>query len=652
MSIDDLADDDLPGDHALLIQDLLRQSARWLLADPDPHRFINRLVQEGPQRFAALLDGEHGLVQAEERVQQEQFFRSFGWAIASSMPLPEHGFAPRKLPLPGRNEACICGSQRKFKHCCASVFSHLPEFEPAGLGAVMLTEMPRARWPGLPAARVPPRMVLEAAALLSDEGQDRPACALLEPWAKQAAPWPGSQAPLFDLLCDLYLDLGHPRKRERLARDMVAKGDAVVQATGWRRLAMMAADANDQAAADDAFARAQRLCPDEPDLALLEVTLLLGRDEPERASERASFHARRLSRLPHAEALGDEIAMLEKLARGEFPHMADGFDDDDDVPGRPPRGGDLMDVLEPDSPFNALRRWADTLPPPQLRLQLNRATATDLGALAPATALAAPLGRWRKAFKLQMPTVTWGQLDADALQVFVDERWSALLRREPGLADCFEVLDGLVHVLDLVPLGLAAGLQATLLQRALALWSALRQSHPAARCEWVHLDNRPALRLLARRVELDTSPCADESFEWLQALVEVLNPHDNHGFRERLAAVYLRRGQPAQALALCERYPGDFVGMQLLHVRALLALQRLGDAAQAFQAALAANKHVAGLLQASRAPRPLREPSYAVGSVEQAKLAVGAQHDLWREPAVRRWLQARLQGGPHDGLFD
>jgi tetratricopeptide (TPR) repeat protein len=650
---------DLSSDQESLIEDLMRVAARWLLADADPHRFINRLAQAGPRLFGDLFTAPPGLAKGEAAVAQAQFFRSFGWAIASAMPLPANGFAPRKLPLPGRNEACICGSLKKFKHCCAPVFEHLPAFETEGLGVVMLAELPRKQWASLPATGVPPRMVTEAAAMLCDSGDEKLACALLEPWAKLPAPWPAARMPLLDLLCDVYLDLGHPRKRQKLALAMVEHGDVPVQSAGWRRLSMMAADAGDADASHHAFERAQRLTPDEPDVALLEVTTLLGSGQHERAAERASFHAKRLSRLPHAAALADEIAMFEKLGRGEFPPLPE-FDDDemDGDDGSTGSGGargaagrSMVGVLEPDSPFNELRRWAEALPPPRLRLRFDGATPTDMGALAPAAALLAPLARWQKAFGWQAPTMAWETAGPEALDVFADERWSALLQRDPRLADCFEVLDGLMLVLDLVPLGLAAGLQAILMQRALALWAELRQQRPQARCEWAYLGNRPALRLLARRVELDTTPQADESFDWLQALVEVLNPHDNHGLRERLAAVYLRRGQATQALALCGRYPDDFVGMQLLHVRALLALQRLDEAAAMLNTALAANPHVRALLLARRAPRDPGVPSYAVGSLEQAKVAVGLQHDLWRDAPVRHWLQAQLSGAPGQGLF-
>lgn len=118
---------------------------------------------------------------------------------------------------------------------------------------------------------------------------------------------------------DDHLDEGHPPKRRKLAQAMVDKAEVSVQSAGWRRLSMMAADAGDTDDARLAFENAQRLTSDEPDVALLEVTTLLGTGQRERAAGRAAFHARRLARLPHAAALGHDIGMLQAFGRGEFP---------------------------------------------------------------------------------------------------------------------------------------------------------------------------------------------------------------------------------------------------------------------------------------------------------------------------------------------
>ncbi len=617
------------------INELLRACARMLLDDDDVARFLDRLAFAGPIQYQELFD-DHGEAELEH---QARFFRSFGWSVAANMPLPAHGFRPRKLVPPGRNEPCLCGSGAKFKQCCGPGFERLPPLEPEGLAALVIDEMPRKAWATLPGTRVAPRMVGAAAVAMLDDQRAADACKLLEPWAALPPPWPAARADLLDLLLDVYLELGKPRKRKQLAQAMVAHGDPLVQSIGWQRLAMIAADKGDAGASQAAFERAMRLTPNDPRVAVLEVTLLWGRREPERARERAAFHARRLARLPPDVDLQGSIDALERMARGEMP-LPPGLDGADEVPF--------------ELPFGALTAWAEKWPAPALRLDLAAATAADLAALRPDARLAAALQAWRQAFAWQAPRMAWEQVDAHALQVFEDTRWLPLLRGKPMLADSFEVLDGLLLALDLVPPALVSELRARLLYRALELWTLLRERFPRARCEWAHLDNRPALRLLARRIELDASPRAEHSFDWLQAMVETLNPHDNHGFRERLAAVYLRRGQHAQALALCERYPDDFVGLQLLHTRALLAAQRLPQAAAQLQIALATNAHVLPLLLSPRKPREPNVSSYSVGSPEQARLAVAAQHDLWgKDKAVRAWLQAAAADGPASpSLFD
>jgi hypothetical protein len=79
----------------------------------------------------------------------------------------------------------------------------------------------------------------------------------------------------------------------------------------------------------------------------------------------------------------------------------------------------------------------------------------------------------------------------------------------------------------------------------------------------------------------------------------------------------------------------------------LLDLQRLPEAAAAYAGALAANPHVAALLRAARAPRMPEVDGFRVGSPEEARIAVANQHDLWRDKALRQWLEERA--GPPAG---
>lgn len=618
---------------------LLRLSAQWLLAWPDVDRYLRHLAEHGASLFAAAVTDDPAEVQAAPankvlRADAPSFFRSLGWTIAGTMPLPALGWRPHRLVPPGRNEPCLCGSGRKFKHCCQRLIEQGPRLDPLYLGALVVQALPRSAWPALPTSAVHPDMVASAAHDLMEQDRPREALRLLEPWGKAPAPWPHARVELLDLLADLYLDLGHPRKRKTLAQAMVDRGDAEVQSLGWQRLSMMAADRGDTAEARSAFERAQRLTPDDPRVALLEVTTLLGTGDLDRTHERAAFHARRLARLPQAADLGPQIEGLQAIARGEMDHLARGGDDEDDM-GEGDAPFDVPAALT--NVFDELEAWVERQPPARLRLDLSHASPQDLGELCPDRSLHKPLQAWRAAFEPDRD-------GDDGLQALTPARWQPLLQRTPALLDSFEVLDDLVGALYAVPMGLAAGLQLALLSRAMDVWTLLRERFPAARCEWGWLDNRPALRLLVEYLDLDPTPSAERSFEWLRALVEVLNPRDNHGLRERLGAVLLRRSDAAAALALADRYPDDFVGIELIRTRALLALQRLPEAAAAYAGALRANAHVAKLLQARRAPRAPRVDAVALGSIEQARQVVSAQHDLWRDRAVQGWLKSQGQG--------
>lgn len=642
-------DDGDDGDDPIL--DLLATCAQWLVSNPDPQAFIVRMAQEGPSRFAALLEQEMpedfaGTVRpaAGQTSAAGQFFRAFAWSIASAMPLPGNDFRPRKLPAPGRNDPCVCGSGAKFKNCCSGFFAHLPPLDPELLGALVVRALPAGSWAGLPHQHVTPAMVATAGQMLCDEGRDEDALLLMEPWAKLPPPWPDSRADLLDLLGDLYLDMGLQAEREQLAHNMVKHGGEAMQSMGWQRLCLMATDAGDEAGARQAFEAAQRLTPNEPRVALLEVTSLLGQGHAQRARERAAFHVKRLSRLPDAFAIAGQIEALQELAESDSELSQ--------------RASSLLSVDGAPHFVAALERWLEALPPPKLRLTLPAAPCADLGQLQPTAAAREALRLWHTAFEFTSPRMAWEAVDDDALDALAGDDWLPVLRQHPLLADCFDVLDGLLLALGVLPTPQVAHLQTLLLERALQLWLLLRERHPRARCEWGHLGNRPALRLLALRIDLDRSLRADEAYPWLSHLVAVLNPNDNHGLRERLAAVYLRRAETQMALELCERYPEDALGMTLLHARALLALGRLDEAAVRLDEALACNEHARKLLQASRAPRVPDMPTYRVGSLEEARLALQPQFDLWRSnPAVWKWLQQRLAGpqaagGDTGRLFD
>lgn len=619
----------------------------WIAGGLDDTAFLDRMAQDGPLLFASVLDAHKPppMTAAQRQADSAKLFRLLGWSLLDNAPRPANGFRPQRRPLPGRNEPCLCGSGEKFKRCCAGLVAGMPSFDPDLLGALIVGELPAAAQAALATQRVPPQVVLGAAEMMLDDDRAGHARRLLEPWSELPAPWTDDRADLLDRLGDTYLDLGLPRKRKRLANDMVVKGGPAVQSKGWQRLSLLAADAGDDKGAQQAFRNAQRLQPDDPNVALLEVTTLMGAGQHDTARERASFHIRRLKRLPPSDGLAHAIEVLEELTQPDSPLVRRVMDEGGMMPSAA-----LMDFTD----------WLASLPAPKLRIELPDAAVADLEALRPNATLQRALPRWRKVFDVELPTMAWddgGDDIADDLVRMLDTaQWLPLLKNTPVLADSFEVLDGLVLLLQQLPLDQSARACATVLQRALDLWQLIIKAQPGARCEWGWMENRPALRLLVESVTLDSDARAERSFDNLRHLVEVLNPHDNHGLRERLMAVYLRRGDTAAAAALAARYPDDRVGMMLLTARTRLAEGAFEPAAALVQSAVKKNPHLQKTLLAARAPRLPNVPSYALGSAEEARIVVANQFDLWRsDPAVRLWLKKALDGPiglAAPGLFD
>lgn len=595
---------------------LLHDSASKLVRDATPGPFLDWIARFGPARALGMLPPDsRGPAHAADAA---RLMRLFGHLIYGTLPLPQHQFQPKKLPLPGRNDPCLCGSLAKFKQCCEPMVPALPKLPPEMAMPHVLDAMGKAAWQTLPALKVPPRLIEAAASVFRDEHRAKDAVALLEPWAAAPGRYSAAWAGLLDLLGDLYADLGKPRKRKALAEAMIERGEPAVQSKGWQRLCLMRTDAGRHDDARQAFANAQRLTPDDPAITLLEISMLLGFGEGERASERALFQIRRLGRMNDGGRFNDLIEALRDLGA---------------------RGQDYLEEVqlshEPD--LHRLDAWAAALPPPQLRLDLNQCRDDDFGELRPLPALAKLLRRWQQVFDVEAPALVALQgAQGDPWRGF--DSWMALLEQEPHLGDSFEVLDGLLLALEKHPSGAAAAVMRRLVTRGLALWAALRERHPRARSEWAVWPNRPAMRILAQHIAGDHTPTAEHSFDALRYLVEVLNPNDNHGFRARLAPVLLRRGLFADALALAARYPDDMDEMALARVLALWHEGQRGAATALLAETLGANNKLAKVMRSRVPPKPRRAEFVTVGSLQEAQLAYAEQFDLWQAAELRELI--------------
>lgn len=599
---------------------LLHVSANRLVADASPGPFLDWIARSGPILGRGLFSSD--VPDAPNSPNAARLMRVFGHAIYAAMPLPQHRFQPRKLPLPGRNDPCLCGSLRKFKQCCADSLPAMPALAPEMAMPHVLLALGKSAWKTLPAQQVPSHLIEAAAVQFNEQGGMKQTLALLEPWAAHEGRYPDAWAGLLDLLGDTYAELHKPRKRRALAQAMIDRGAPAVQSKGWQRLCLMETDAGRPSQAQQALSNAQRLAPDDPAIALLELSMLLGFGQEEQARERSRFHAQRLQRANTAGRHDDLIAAVREMGERGRGYMADV-------------------EMRRDDRLARLDAFFAALPAPRLQIDPKRCSPEQLE-LVDARALEPALNRWRACMVVETPTLA--ALGGDGPDVWASfAQWVAVLEEEPALADAFEVLDDVVLALRQIGSHAARAVADRLVGRAMQLWAVLDQRFRDARCEWMDWTNRPALRLLVHHITADDSPDAAHTVDALRRLVMVRNPHDNHGLRTRLAVVLLRRGEHEEALALCERYPDDFDAMKLAHVLALWHLGPRGDATSLLAATVHANPVLAKVMRSRKCPKASGRTFIAFGSVEEAQIAYAEQFELWQAPELRSMLDGVLR---------
>lgn len=558
-----------------------------------------------------------------DEVARRQLLHSLGRLLWSRMPLPDNHFRPRPLPKPERNAPCPCGSQRRYKHCCAHAESMPNPFEDVSLLKYVLAQYPRKQLRTLPLAGLDLDELAYIGHEWCGEGRAADAEALLEPIFESIDRLDARAEPAFDALADCYDALGRTGKKSRLIERVGAARDPTLRSAALHRRIAILADQGKRSEAWQRFAEAQRHEPDNPSLAALEITMLLGEGNFERLRERARFWIARLARDRQYDH-DDLIAWLRKLA-------------DDPVES----------VLEMESArrpgLAALRRMIDAWPNIECHYAVEQ-TSAGLR-LEPSTALQALEAQWYERADADEPElVELSSGDAESLERAAPG--IAWLRDHPLAFQSFVVLDTLARVLR--DANLMAGEHAQLepiLERGCALVRlALERGEPAGLpLPWVILDNRPALRLIAALFYLrQDQQRFDEARDIARWMVFALNPNDNHGLREDLSRLCLAAGDAAAALEVCDRYPDDMLlGTRLDRVLALFILQRRDEAETALREVTARFVHALPILLAAAPREPRHERSYvAIGSKDQAREYRASHRDLWEAAGALEWARS------------
>lgn len=624
-------DTTLPPDFELQLEALLSLAGRQAVSNPSPEAFTQWFKSAVPAVMPALLQQippEPGEI--------DRFLRFAALNLLADLPMPGHSLQAVGQPKQGRNDHCACGSSQKYKHCCGAI-SMPPLFGNLNLLRYVLNAHPKSRLGEVAASNASIDAVADTSRQWLEAGDAVRVSALLEPYFKGAVPLTIRLAPLFNLLMDTWLALGHSTKRERLIDAILKRGDRPLKSDALQRRTTMLADRGDYAGAWLSFKQASELNPNDPALSFLEVTTLLSEGRVDDAQSRAQWWAAFLVKQRDPQ-LADLVARLRDIAKD-------------------PHAGMMGVATSANVELQRLHELFLSAPAPKVRHRLDlfmeedehRAIHAVASELVPDADLAKLEKRWQKIFPQAKPNLTVLQNGVEEVWDNASE-WLDLLKKHPQLWFSFDVLDDLVMAVDTVPwAGVEQRLLVPMAERAaeqLRITIESRSSGPVE-CPWGVLSNRPILRPIAHLAYLCKEAGNWQRFmELAHWLVFEINPNDNHGFRDDVSCAFVRFERWTDVLAINDRYPDDM--QPALSLNALLATIVLGDIPKAQKMIKLAKKDhpVAVKMLLEVAPKPVKPDSeygIAVGGKYEAWLYVSKMREFWDRHKALNWARELLK---------
>lgn len=213
------------------------------------------------------------------------------YELWNATPIPENHFRPRKMPRPERNAPCPCGSGRKYKQCCGAVDTPPLDLAPDDMLMRVIEQLPSDRLEERVARGAPPPVLCKIAERWFGEGRHDELVRLLEPLFADPARLDGLVAQAASLLMNTYAHLERTGDRDALIERLKTSPDRELRSLALQREASVLADRDEFPAAWRAFREAQRLDPQDPTFAHLEVLLLMAEGRKEEARSRANIWA-------------------------------------------------------------------------------------------------------------------------------------------------------------------------------------------------------------------------------------------------------------------------------------------------------------------------------------------------------------------------
>ncbi|WP_456376985.1 SEC-C metal-binding domain-containing protein [Thiolapillus sp.] len=554
----------------------------------------------------------------------EEMIRQFGRLFARNMwnitPLPRKNFQPDPLPAPGRNSPCPCGSGRKFKRCCQPAYTELPSLDTTGIWPVALDVMSdEMREKAVQSKHLPVEML----AMLADEHlqEDKPkkGLKLLEPLFDSTPPGNDERYDFaLNTLCNIYDHLNYNKKKMRLLLRIINDMErSPLRSGAWQRLAAIKMDEGDNASAWQALQHAQRDDPGNPYTGVLEMQLLIAEGRTEEARNRAMFWQKQLHRYDADSELVDFFADIARDPHQAFMQATAPLTAEADqrlqnwieqVANRPLPEYSL-NIYTPDADFGAdddeyqeqgieqTRQQLQKLGIPtesidELLNQIPGLPGTDgeqatpdqptSASLVTPNAIAQLEMEWMEVYPSDKPfsiaEVSFS--DADPWEPPVAAKWLGWLEQNPQAFDSLSLLDDIATALLDHPSGLQPWLVEKFLLPILTranqiLEHALESADSPLILEWPMPENRPALRSLARMIQMSEYRRDEtQTIEYAKRLL-ALNPTDNHGVRTLVMNHLLQQNQNEEAIELADQYPDD-LNPELPFGQAL-AYYRLGE---------------------------------------------------------------------------
>jgi len=546
------------------------------------------------------------------------FLYNMARMIWNKTPLPDNHFRPRPLPKPERNFLCPCGSGKKYKQCCLSAEALESQMDGFCMLLHVLNQVPAKQFAELPFTYFDLDELSYVARTWMDTGKTKDAVKLLEGLFVHIEKLDQRAEYAFDLLLDCYDSLGNPVKKTRMLEKGLQAPDKYLRAAAMQRICCIHSDKGDYPRAWQVFQDIQRLIPNDSSLAHLEVVLLHGQGEHDRAAERAKFWIARLSR-DNREEHADLIEFLKRAATN--------------------LDGAMLDLAQDNIPgLGKLTQLIDAMPAPKC-IYLLEPSDDSTGPLQPDAKLQKMSDKWYEIFQ---PFTE----DHVGIDWHHSLHWLNWLEKNALAWQSFDVIGELYFALEegVVPFpGFADNILYPLMKRGFDLLSLILRKYQAegSRLEWGWMENRTALRLIdALSQYYEEHDNLDDAILLMEWLVNTLNPNDNQGKRESLLHHYLRQGRLDDAIKLAERYPRDMAPVQYGHVLALFMAGQERAAETVLVQAREDFPEICKMLIALKPRRPvLQDGLVTVGGKDEAWYYREDYLDLWQQNGGVAWLK-------------